>query len=82
MYDAARVSEDINSIDDLVEIHVRSLANKLSLPHTLQEIEAEVTVLTPGGRGFFARLTVSITDLYDRSSEAFAKGLTTFTYGR
>src|SRR5215212_3445935 len=41
----ARVSEDINSLDDLVETHVRSLANKLSLPHTLQEIETEVTAL-------------------------------------
>jgi rubrerythrin len=45
MDDAPSVSEDASSLDDLVESHVRRLANKLSLPHTPQEIEAEVTAL-------------------------------------
>src|SRR5215216_1857217 len=45
MNDESPVSEDTIGLDDLVEAHVRSLANKLSLPHTLQEIEAEVVAL-------------------------------------
>src|SRR5215216_4441203 len=45
MNDESPVSEDTIGLDDLVEAHVRSLANKLSLPHTLQEIEAEVAAL-------------------------------------
>jgi ABC-type transporter Mla subunit MlaD len=45
MDDATRVSQDTSSLDELVETHIRSLANKLSLPHTLQEIEAEVAML-------------------------------------
>lgn len=45
MNDPADVSEAISGLDDLIEAHIRSLANKLSLPHTLKEIEAEVTAL-------------------------------------
>jgi hypothetical protein len=45
MDDATRVSQATRSLDELVETYIRSLADKLSLPHTLQEIEAEVAVL-------------------------------------
>jgi hypothetical protein len=40
-----QVSEVTDGLAELVETRVRSLANKLSLPHTLQEIEAEVVAL-------------------------------------
>lgn len=43
--DDASVPGDAGGFDDLVETHIRSLAEKLYLHHPLQEIEAEVTAL-------------------------------------
>jgi hypothetical protein len=45
MGDDTLVSEDTSGLYDLVEAHVRSLANRLSLPHSIQEIELEVAAL-------------------------------------